>query len=559
MNKDNKIILFAVIILLIAMFSYNSFDEPFFEKASGKIDITGKAATNLTFEKCSIRQAKWSSTPDKLTPITSVKNGQAVYVYMETVNCEGEEITFELYRVKKRFILKDILVSEGTITKIVPRSGVLAGNFIVYVNSEDGTSSVYKFRVRLSKYLQPANQTTNTTNMTGLPDLIVESTTFREPWTLQIFTSVSSGTLVSPIVTFKNIGESRSSGFLTSGKLTKDGLFFRDIPSSLGWLDPGQSVNVQTSIFNTSTGKYCFEEVKADSDNAVLESNENNNGINTQCLIVTSNQTTNQTLPPDNTSNYTGLIIRANITDLATGNLVMVGSCSTFEVTDTCSLYPNLISGRTYKIESTRNKGDYHVVTLTDSANKIIQTIICSSSYCSFNVNNLPPSNYYSLSLGTKIYNQTNTTTPPTTNTTNMTRLPDLIVESVDWVTEGPNWQCCGETIVITSANVGDKIMGKLTIKNTGTGNVTVGNLFDVKAIATKDGVKLTSPSGELRWTVGSLFVGQSKNSIPLTLNVTETGRYCLENTKVDYFNTVIELREDNNLFASKCINVGSN
>jgi len=92
LNKDNKIILFAVIILLIAMFSYNSFDEPFFEKASGKIDITGKAATNLTFEKCSIRQAKWSSTPDKLTPITSVKNGQAVYVYMETVNCREKRL-----------------------------------------------------------------------------------------------------------------------------------------------------------------------------------------------------------------------------------------------------------------------------------------------------------------------------------------------------------------------------------------------------------------------------------------------------------------------------------
>ncbi|MBI2671583.1 hypothetical protein HYX16_01485, partial [Candidatus Woesearchaeota archaeon] len=452
-------------------FSYNSLDRPFLEKALEKIDITGKATTNLTFEKCSIKTAKWSNTPDKLTPVLSVKNGQAVYVYMETINCEGEEITFELYRVKNRLILKDILVSEGTVTKIVPRSGVLAGNFIVYVNSEDGSSSKYKFRVRLSKYLTMTNttnttlpppttnttqpplttNTTNQTNLTGLPDLIVEKIDFfKHVYQYGYISAVPLGdTMIlgeaDPYarIRTKNIGSAFDiypSYPLTTGIITKDGVKLTSFSgSSGGKMNASQSTAFAWGFVSDTVGQYCIEGAKADSENILLESNEINNGISPKCLTITANQT--------NTTN----------------------------------------------------------------------------------------------------------------NTTNMTRLPDLIVESVDWVKEGPNWQCCAETIVITSASVGDKIMGKLTIKNTGTGNVTVGNLFDVKATATKDGIKLISPSGDLRWTVGSLFVGESKSSSPLTLNVSETGRYCIENTKVDYFNIVIELREDNNLFASRCINVGSN
>ena len=118
-----------------------------------------------------------------------------------------------MYRVRNRFILKDILNLEGTITKVVPRAGVLAGNFIVYVNSEDGTSSKYKFRVRLSKYLQPSPNTTepanysNQTNLTGLPDLVISDTAF---WLhpgdqrIQVGSSVPAGAQVYKIYRVKN-------------------------------------------------------------------------------------------------------------------------------------------------------------------------------------------------------------------------------------------------------------------------------------------------------------------------------------------------------------------
>ncbi|MBI2672103.1 hypothetical protein HYX16_04170, partial [Candidatus Woesearchaeota archaeon] len=88
MNKENIIVLSAVLILLIAMFSYNSFPNNYL---SSDLLVTGKAAA--TFEKCSIRQAGWSSSPDSLQKITQIKQGQTVYMYISTNNCAGEEIT----------------------------------------------------------------------------------------------------------------------------------------------------------------------------------------------------------------------------------------------------------------------------------------------------------------------------------------------------------------------------------------------------------------------------------------------------------------------------------
>jgi len=163
LNKDNKIILFAVIILLVSMVSYNSFNSDF--------SATGKATT--TFEKCSIRQAGWSSSPDSLEKITQIKQGQTVYMYISTNNCAGEEITFELYRLRKRFLLKDSLVLVGSSTKTVSSSNKLSNPVVASINTEDGTSSNYRFRVRLTKYLT----TTNTTNTTTPPPPTTTNTT----------------------------------------------------------------------------------------------------------------------------------------------------------------------------------------------------------------------------------------------------------------------------------------------------------------------------------------------------------------------------------------------
>jgi len=440
------------------MISYNSLNYDF--------PATGEATTNLTFEKCSIRQAGWSSSPDSLQKIIQVKQGQAVYVYMETVNCEGEEFTFELYRIKKRFILKDILVSEGTITKIVPRSGVLAGNFIVYVNSEDGTSSVYKFRVRLSKYLQPVNQTTNTTL-------------------------------------------------------------------------PPPPTN-------------------------------------------TTNQTTNTTTPP--ATNPSGLIIRANITDLASGNLVMVGSC-TFEFIDPCYLYPSMVSGRTYKIESTRNQGDYHVVTLTDSTNKIIQSITCTVSsifnYCSFNVNNLPSSSSYKLLLGTKIYNQTNTTTT--------FECKDGIDNDGDGLIDYPNDPGCSfsedvseinPSSLCTGQNCPDLVpeaayirvfaqgplapnpgalIGYPTFSFRNIGNSEADNFYMGVKI-TRNGSTFSPFSSYGPYYLDALFSGKYgyKQTSAMVFPDLGDGKYCFEELIMDVTNTVGETNENNNKLNGGCVTISN-
>jgi hypothetical protein len=84
-------------------------------------------------------------------------------MYISTNNCEEEEITFELYRLKKRFLLKDSLVLVASSTKTVSISNKLSNAVVASINTEDGSSSNYRFRVRLTKYLTSANQTTNVT------------------------------------------------------------------------------------------------------------------------------------------------------------------------------------------------------------------------------------------------------------------------------------------------------------------------------------------------------------------------------------------------------------
>ena len=165
MEKDNKIILFAVIILLIAMFSYN---ELFFEKENfGKENeksfgkVTGNVVTNQTIDKCFIKVAKWSSTSDKYTKISTVKQGQTVYMYIETNNCKNKNLNFEVFRLRKRLLLKDSLALVSNTVKTAPDLEKLSVSFSPVVNTEDSGSSTYKFRTRFTDL--PSSNTTNQT------------------------------------------------------------------------------------------------------------------------------------------------------------------------------------------------------------------------------------------------------------------------------------------------------------------------------------------------------------------------------------------------------------
>ncbi|MBI2672006.1 hypothetical protein HYX16_03680, partial [Candidatus Woesearchaeota archaeon] len=239
--------------------------------------------------------------------------------YISTNNCAGEEITFELYRLKKRFLLKDSLVLIASSTKTVSSSSKLSVPVVASIDTEDGSSSNYRFRVRLTKYL-PVTNTTNTTlppppatNITGLPDLIVEKIEFINhvyQYQYGYISAVPLGdtmTLGEPDpyarITTKNIGgafDIYPSSPFTAGIITKDGSKLTSFSgASGGKMNASQSTAFVWGFVSNTVGKYCIEGAKADSENSLLESNENNNdGISPKCLTITANTTNTSTPPP---------------------------------------------------------------------------------------------------------------------------------------------------------------------------------------------------------------------------------------------------------------------
>jgi len=343
-EKDNKIILFAVIILLVAMFSYN---ELFFEKENfGKENeksfgkVTGNVIVNQSIDKCFIKVAKWSSTSDKYTKISTVKQGQTVYMYIETNNCKNKNLNFEVFRLRKRLLLKDSLALVSNTVKTVPDLEKLSVSFNPTVNTEDSGSSTYKFRIRFTDLpssnttntsnttvppIIPPNNTSNQTNvtippvnnqsnLTGLPDLIVEKVEFKKytgglsPITI---TSLNIGDFVFAYVTFKNIGSGildvpylgysnyiRGTFFVTKNdvyQFTQNFILDKDF-------NPGQSWETSFSFAEvTQAGKYCLKNTSIDITNIYPEINEQNNKYSDVCITAVANTTS---LYPDLTLDF---------------------------------------------------------------------------------------------------------------------------------------------------------------------------------------------------------------------------------------------------------------
>ncbi len=297
MNKDNIIVLSAVLILLIAMFSYNSFPNNYL---SSDLSVTGKATT--TFEKCSIRQAGWSSSPDSLQKITQIKQGQTVYMYISTNNCAGEEITFELYRLKKRFLLKDSLVLIASSTKTVSSSSKLSAPVVASINTEDGSSSNYRFRVRLTKYLPATNTTnttlpppptTNTSNKYGeynyLTDFTVTSINFLNQSDIFLEGNAFFFTPRSLNIGKEDLWRPDSNPFYFNVRtiVTIDNqiIYNKDYTITANQIRIGEGYNFQHSITINKSGNYCIKEF-IDSTDAFLETNEFNNEL-TKCIYIT--------------------------------------------------------------------------------------------------------------------------------------------------------------------------------------------------------------------------------------------------------------------------------
>ena len=291
------------------MFSYNFFPNNSFNT---DFSATGKATTNLTFEKCSIRQAGWSSSQDSLEKITQIKQGQTAYMYISTNNCVGEEITFELYRLKKRFILKDALVLVASSTKTVSSSNKLSDAVVASINTEDGTSSNYRFRVRLTKYLPATNQTTNATQPLLTNNQTTNATTnITKPPINNISGNVSVGSDLVPVAayimtfykpgwppagyprySFRNIGDvSTGSSYNIKVTITKNGVPLKTEIRKGYPLEPGGYYSTSMDVMSFSStgygdGIYCFEELILDVNNNVIEVNENNNNLTGSCVKV---------------------------------------------------------------------------------------------------------------------------------------------------------------------------------------------------------------------------------------------------------------------------------
>lgn len=102
---------------------------------------------------CKINRAVWSSAPDRYTPITQINEGDSVYMYVETLNCEGKNANFEIFRVEENFIFADEEFSIVTFgPKAVDSTNKLGVQWTSYADPadlEDGLSK-FKFKVRIN-------------------------------------------------------------------------------------------------------------------------------------------------------------------------------------------------------------------------------------------------------------------------------------------------------------------------------------------------------------------------------------------------------------------------
>src|SRR3989344_6705283 len=98
---------------------------------------------------CKINKAGWSSSSNSDSPISSINEGQSVYIYVETTNCNNKDANFEVYRVKERLLLSD---EEFLVTSFGPKkvtSDKLSVKWSAYVDPNDLNELISKFKFKV--------------------------------------------------------------------------------------------------------------------------------------------------------------------------------------------------------------------------------------------------------------------------------------------------------------------------------------------------------------------------------------------------------------------------
>ena len=190
MEKDNKILLIAILILLVSMSSFKFFDYQ--DKSSF---ITGKAEASVSDkfadsgtennggvelcgsrlncgladdvcpedffgagvscyiedpDCCKINRAGWSSSPDQFTAVTEAFEGQRIYMYVETDGCAGKDADFTIYSVDERFFGADTLLDSDTVGPFaIDQSNKVSARWTAFTDPAAVKNGITKFKFKV--------------------------------------------------------------------------------------------------------------------------------------------------------------------------------------------------------------------------------------------------------------------------------------------------------------------------------------------------------------------------------------------------------------------------
>lgn len=127
---------------------------------------------------CIITKAVWSKDISG-TPISSVEDGKSVYLYVETLNCNGKTAKFETYGVKEGWIYdSEVPLDLNFASKVVNANKVYALMTAIQNSNPDITK--LKFKVNINPTAESENQLEITE---GEGQVLADSELCTEFWT----------------------------------------------------------------------------------------------------------------------------------------------------------------------------------------------------------------------------------------------------------------------------------------------------------------------------------------------------------------------------------------
>ncbi len=92
----------------------------------------------------------WSTDSGGNDRVTRVNEGQSIYMYVETSNCNNKDANFDIYGIRKRTLLPDqeVLIQQSFATKVISNNKAYAK--ITPQLGSDPDISTFKFKVRIN-------------------------------------------------------------------------------------------------------------------------------------------------------------------------------------------------------------------------------------------------------------------------------------------------------------------------------------------------------------------------------------------------------------------------